>query len=649
MDYLVPDPDIPTGNVHLSPSLRVFDQWIRLTIGSALAFTVLAPPLRSISLRMAETEHRRQNRFIPPPEGPFLPYSSVREAAKQTWKQEGYRGFFRGMGALYATTPIRAAYHLLLFDLVDNERITMFQSDDFASTSRPDQDHPVSLYQTREDGAQSRQLQTPIPYSNKTPQPTLLSLHNTSKPSFLLKSFGLILAGELLLYPARYLFVRMSGDLLGDAKTIPMKLSSTLLQDVIRREGVLALYRGFLPCLLAISIPALLFADHRYMSKRAAKPLGDPKQPLVDPSKSVDGHLGSISDASRSLSVLEYSKLLLAFDRSHTLSSWDAIVSAKEKKNGDNTVSRAWILSTIISYPLICTHIRMVVGNQSRVPNPKAWKWLPVDNWPRMRALAAAIFPSSSTAFSAGLQYSLRRIMLPGATSVFTAIWAALATRLAFDSLTGMFAVMASWPLNVYQNLNELGTWSVFSLSYNEAILEQKSRLEAERVDTRRGIAQALDHRSGFDDEVASGYALVPSIGAIEHAEVMDDSRMMRYRDGDDSLIALGFTPVKRRRDYLCSTDETTAQALSHDPLADLDLNAILAEKPSERATRAPSAGIDAELGNGRREGVDGSTGGTTKQPQEKEGKPKPKSMPLLSQPQPWFSQFHPTPSKNQL
>jgi hypothetical protein len=611
MDFNIPRNNLPVVNPWLSPSIEQFDQWIRLTIGSSLSLTVTAPIWRAITLNMAQREHRRQGRFVPPPQGPFLPFASVGDALKQVWTQEGWRGYFRGMGALYIVMPIRAAYHVILFNLVEPNDPNSLRSNRIATSSV---ENSASLLTTTPDSHRNKSQNQIVsqalkldPSASQSSQSSKTSSEIT-QTSYLLKAFGIILTGELFLYPARWAFTRLSGDLVGAKKTILSNRSTSLILHTIQSEGVLALYRGFFPCLLAVSLPALAFANSRFLTRRNAY-----REQTLEMNSKPSSQTQKL-DSRESVSEEEEEE---EPSRSSSFANYlNTLTEAKKSDPEFSKYSSAWLVAMILSYPLICVHMRMAIGNQVRVPREHVLKQMS----PVLRQIIPTFLPSYSTAASSSFAPTYLRVLEGGPEAAYTKFAQVLGLRLVFELGADVWAALLAWPLNWYINSQEFGVWSLDTPSEVKKQLDEDNSLEQQRLQ--------------MEEDITALRNAPPASLRHDHKKVNEERDIRRYEYNDASLEVLGLTPVVPAKGKLPSI--MAGVHLNSDPTRPKSMAELLDETPiSVLASDSPRSRVSIDA-NPHTPTTPSAPSSAAPAPSSQSSVPKP-SVPLLSQPRPWY------------
>jgi hypothetical protein len=619
MDFFVPPRDVGEPNSNLSPKLQLLEQWIRYTIGSVAGLTATAPLLRGTMLHMVEREHRKQSHFVAGPQGPYLPFGSTVASIKATWSIEGFRSFFRGMGALYTTTPIRAVYHLLAFDLIENpiipggniaklndhKRKLAEVASSRGSQNANDRDHNQTTAATFNWGL-----------SESNPSTTLNPKSPISKSAYLLATMGIILAGEFVLYPARYLFTRLSGDLLGGSRTIVTNRTSTLFLQVVRQDGLMALYRGFLPCLLAIAIPTLIYADFRYDVCYDTQLSLDRPSPRAKLADSYDWEtLDPIFGGDDSIQSKRAAEVLLR----KMASLVDHAAERREQ------LSNEWAITAILTFPFIIAHARMATGPPARIPNDFVISWLAPQRWPTVRMFMASCMAWTSTTPNVSLRPTMFRILQGGPESAYSSFFWLIFARVLFITVSEFTADLSAWPLNLYFNHTLYGIWSPFHTDITVKAKKEMEQLETRRLEAERRL---IAGQTSFDEARHNKMNLEDDL-----------QNNPRYQANDDALRALGLEPLqlpKKEREHSSKQPRVDAVAsLTLKQLEEMDLDTLRNQKPSDRISAElslPASIVPSEEEHKTQFPIDA--------PIETPKKVSPKPVPLLSQKPVWYADY---------
>lgn len=662
-DLWKPPRTLPSSSPLLEPNLALLDQWIRLNIGYIAGTAISAPVLRSVILQIGEREHLRQHHLSRDSHASPPRYTSSIASFRDVLREEGWRGLYRGSGILFSSIPIRASFHMLLFNLVEQQTLTLDSSTFFTKLAHPFD--PRNEAPRPRSGDESDQLNEPL----HRPSPPIFlnessthSQYRTSgqrKRSYLTQFTWLMAIGELIIYPTQYLFVTMAGDMVGNDRAIATNRTTTLLLDVLKRDGLWGLYRGFFPSFLAVTLPALLYANIRfeYFEEKAKKEREvheqeekERKRGFLSTDKNASSGAGwPLSNDERVDRLPEEPES----DMSRRLKEIGAVPREGE------TFSFRYTLLCAVVYPLFVSSARMVIGHADRTPNVELWSFLSPESWPKVRFFLAQVLPMTSVSHRESFLFTFNRVVSSGSSHTFAGIWAVVAATAAASLLSSSVSLLSSLPLTSYLNHVYFGSPTIESPDYILDMQEHKSLVAQYQEDASYRVLISLSNFDNHPDESTSSHESASEsrnrghnlnsitssqIGSNVTSTSYEPTQVDLYADSDDLLEKLGLQTRGTSKSQTASSVAPTPSSL--DSLnASLASNNTLTKKSLDGARKVPSelAGFDLEKESLLPPSARSSSNRPSKQPpptekpahQEKKPTPPPatpKNIPLLSQ-----------------
>lgn len=619
VDLWRPPRTLPSSSPLLSPNLALLDQWVRLNLGYVAGTAVFAPVLRSVILQIGEREHLRHHHFSQDASASSLRYSSSIASFRDVLLEEGWRGLYRGSGVLFSAIPIRATFHMLLFNLVEQQTLPSNASTYFTKLAHPFD--PQNAASRPKIAGESDQLNK----GPRSPSPSIFlpesgkhSQYRTSgqrKRSYLAQFAWLMTIGELIIYPSQYLFVTMAGDMVGSHRAILTNRTTSLLLDTLKRDGLWSLYRGFFPTLIATTLPALLYANIRfnYYEEKAR----------------VEREAYELEEKERKRGLTSNDRKVLFGAESP---DWPTIKDERvdrmpEEPEGDmnrrmreigavlkegESFSFRYALLCALVYPVFITSARMAIGDAERTANPTSMSFLSPEKWPKVRFVLAQILPITSTSYRESFFFTLNRVISAGSTHTFAGMWALVGAAAASSLLASSVSLLSSFPLTAYLNHLHFGSPSLASPEYivdmqqHISLVQQYHEAAASRVlvslATFDGNADSSIAPSSNDSEGHNRHISTPLASDATPGPLLSTggSQVDLYADSDAILERLGL----QTRNSSKTQTSSSSSASSPSTASSLDLlNASLSDgntvnrKSLDGLRRVPSelAGFDLE------------------------------------------------------
>lgn len=550
MDFTsLPPRSLPTPSPLLSPNLALLDQWLRLNIGYLAGTAVLAPILRGVILQIGEREHLRQHRIKRDLSSNPLRYTSPIIPLKAVVSEEGWRSLYRGSGALFSAIPIRSTLHVLLFNLIEQQASQGDNSSFLESILYPF-DSRNSPYRSR-NGDESDESKK----SSNSPRMPLTGVAGLDMPhqrtsgqrrrAYLAQCAWLIGLGELLLYPTQYLFTAMASDLPGPDRMVQTNKISRLLLSVLQKDGLWAIYRGFFPATLAVGVPAMIYANHRFShyEEKAKEEMEERLKEEKERNRRVKS-LEKYSSPDDEISTITWKKdgkaVTLLVEPESELDR--RMKEMGVKRNEHESVYFNYALLLGIMYPFYVSSVRMIVGNAQRTPSPVALPFLSVERWPKLRLLLAKLLPMSASLRTESFIYTLQRVTSAGPAHTFAGMWALVAGASIASIFSSSLALLSSLPLTAYLNDTILNSSSLLTSSgylieteaYQTA-LEKHQRISASKLFPSRHHPSV----TGENTSSSPSSSKRRQDGSLEGQDSQNSASSI-YDDSDAALARLG-------------------------------------------------------------------------------------------------------------